>query len=137
MPRPFGIAGSGGGRECGVAAFAVHGDERRDRRHALGRQEFLEVGRMSGLPSGPALGLLLADRGRGLGRVGRGRQGGIGGVGAEAGLEAADADNEFRDLALQVGDDRVAVTAPKAERLGHPEKIARTAEWQDEHPSTG
>jgi hypothetical protein len=56
---------------------------------------------VAGLAAGALAGALLGDGLGGAGRVGRGRRAGVGGIGAEAGLQVGDERLQVSDLALQ------------------------------------
>ena len=74
----------------GVAPLAVGGDQRDDVIDAVGRQALAAMAGVSGLPAGGTTRTLLDDRGLGAGRVGRGRDGGVGGVLAQPGFQILD-----------------------------------------------
>src|SRR5262249_50258757 len=85
----------------------------------LYRETLAAVGRVPYLSAGGPAGALLDHGGLCLGRVGRRRDGRVGGVGAQARLEVGYALLQVGDLLQQAGDDGVTRRAPGAAYLTH------------------
>jgi site-specific DNA recombinase len=118
MPGRRRVGGSGLCRQGRLAAAAPFGHELEGGLHPLGRQQLLQMGRVPGLPAGPTPRLLLDD---GLGRprrIGRGREGGVGGIGVQARLQVA-------HPLLQLGDHLHQRLALRTARLPHASSVGK------------
>ncbi len=119
MPRGFGVIRAGLLRQVLAAASASGRYKGDDPLQAFGRQASLQGGRMSGLAAGFFAGGLFDDGLGRLGRIGGGRQGGVGGVVLELLFEDADTLGERGELLLQTCDDRITLPASRARGFVH------------------
>jgi len=131
MPGRLGVAGPRVGRQRLVAALAAAGDEGDHVREAFGGQAALQVGGMAGLRPGLLASGRLDDGLGGLRRVGRGRDGGVGGVRAEARQGLPELRLQVADPLLQVGsaplqgaDPLVALPTSRTDYQSHNVSIA-------------
>ena len=102
-----------------MAPLAMGGGQHDDVIDAVGRQALAAMAGVSGLPTGGTTRTLLDDRGLGTRRVGRGRDGGVGGVLAQPGFQILDPLLQFLDALEQGRDDGVSLYASWADWLAH------------------
>ena len=119
----LGVVGTSLRGQRGVTVRTRLGHEGNDFLDPFGGQQDFQAGGMTPLTAGLALGLLLDDGLGGMERIGRGRDRGVGGILAEAGLQVKDTRLLGGDLLLEGSDGLIALTTAGAGGRAHTASI--------------